>query len=49
MAKQITLGEEARQALLKGINALSNVVKETLGPRGKNIVLDKKFGSGIIC
>jgi len=45
MAKQITLGEEARQALLKGINALSNVVKETLGPRGKNIVLDKKFGS----
>ncbi|MGB3861936.1 MAG: chaperonin GroEL [Candidatus Aminicenantaceae bacterium] len=45
MAKQITLGDEARQALLKGINALSNVVKETLGPRGKNIVLDKKFGS----
>jgi len=45
MAKQITLGEEARQALLKGINTLSNVVKETLGPRGKNIVLDKKFGS----
>ena len=45
MAKQITIGEEARQALLKGINALSNVVKETLGPRGKNIVLDKKFGS----
>ncbi len=45
MAKQITLGEDARQALLKGINALSNVVKETLGPRGKNIVLDKKFGS----
>jgi len=45
MAKQITLGDEARQALLKGVNALSNVVKETLGPRGKNIVLDKKFGS----
>jgi len=45
MAKQITLGEDARQALLKGIDALSNVVKETLGPRGKNIVLDKKFGS----
>jgi len=45
MAKQITTGEEARQALLKGLNALSNVVKETLGPRGKNIVLDKKFGS----
>ena len=45
MAKKITLGEEARQALLKGVNALSNVVKETLGPRGKNVVLDKKFGS----
>lgn len=45
MAKQITLGEEARKALLKGINALSNVVKETLGPRGKNVVLEKKFGS----
>jgi len=45
MAKQITLGEDARQSLLKGINSLSNVVKETLGPRGKNIILDKKFGS----
>jgi chaperonin GroEL len=45
MAKQITLGEDARQALLRGVNILSNVVKETLGPRGKNVVLDKKFGS----
>ena len=45
MAKQITLGEEARQSLLKGVNALSNLVKETLGPRGKNVVLEKKFGS----
>ena len=45
MAKQITLGEEARQALLRGVNILSNVVKETLGPRGKNVVLDRKFGS----
>jgi chaperonin GroEL len=45
MAKQITLGEEARQALLKDINILSNTVKETLGPRGKNVILDKKFGS----
>ena len=45
MAKQITLGEDARQALLRGVNTLSNLVKETLGPRGKNIVLDKKFGS----
>ncbi|MFO7866700.1 MAG: chaperonin GroEL [Candidatus Aminicenantes bacterium] len=45
MAKQITLGAEARQSLLRGVNALSNVVKETLGPRGKNIVIEKKFGS----
>jgi chaperonin GroEL len=45
MAKQITIGDEARQALLKGVNVLSNVVKETLGPRGKNVVLEKKFGS----
>jgi len=45
MAKQITLGDEARQALLRGVNTLSNVVKETLGPRGKNIILEKKFGS----
>jgi chaperonin GroEL len=45
MAKQIVIGDEARQALLKGVNTLSNLVKETLGPRGKNVVLDKKFGS----
>jgi chaperonin GroEL len=45
MAKQIILGDEARQALLRGVNILSNVVKATLGPRGKNVILDKKFGS----
>ena len=45
MAKQIMAGDEARQALLKGVNVMSNIVKATLGPRGKNIVLDKKFGS----
>lgn len=45
MAKQITLGEDARQALLRGVNILSNLVKETLGPRGRNVILDKKFGS----
>jgi chaperonin GroEL len=45
MPKQITLGEEARQSLLKGVNILSNLVKETLGPRGKNVVLEKKFGA----
>ncbi len=45
MAKQILAGDEARQALLKGVNILSNIVRATLGPRGKNVVLDKKFGS----
>ena len=45
MAKQILLGDDARQNLLKGVNILSNLVKATLGPRGKNIVIDKKFGS----
>jgi chaperonin GroEL len=45
MAKQILSGDDARHALLKGVNTLSNVVKATLGPRGKNVVLDKKFGS----
>ncbi len=45
MAKQITVGEDARQSLLKGVNILSNLVKSTLGPRGKNVILEKKFGS----
>jgi len=45
MAKQILLGDDARQSLLKGVNILSNLVKATLGPRGKNVVIDKKFGS----
>src|SRR4030042_718356 len=45
MAKQVILGEAARQSLLRGVNILSNLVKETLGPRGKNIILDKKVGS----
>jgi len=45
MAKQIILGDEARQQLLRGVNILSNLVKSTLGPRGKNVVIDKKFGS----
>ena len=48
MAKQITLGEEARQAILKGINELADTVKATLGPRGRNVVLEKKFGSPTI-
>ena len=45
MAKEITLGEDARQAILRGIDKLANTVKATLGPRGRNIVLEKKFGS----
>ena len=48
MAKVITLGEDARQAILRGVNQLADVVKATLGPRGRNIVLDKKFGSPTI-
>ncbi len=45
MAKQLTYSEEARRALERGINKLADTVKITLGPRGRNVVLDKKFGS----
>src|ERR671914_219276 len=45
MAKQIIYGEDSRQAILRGVNALANAVKVTLGPKGRNVVLDKKFGS----
>ncbi len=48
MAKQITLGEDARQAILRGVELLADTVKATLGPRGRNIVLEKKFGSPTI-
>ncbi len=48
MAKQIQYGEEARRSLEKGINALADTVKITLGPKGRNVVLDKKFGSPLI-
>jgi len=48
MAKQITLGEDARQSILRGINQLADTVKATLGPRGRNVVLEKKFGSPTI-
>ena len=48
MAKQIVYGEEARKALEKGIDQLANTVKITLGPKGRNVVLDKKFGSPLI-
>jgi len=48
MAKQIIYGEEARRALEKGINQLADTVKITLGPKGRNVVLDKKFGAPLI-
>ena len=48
MAKQIIYGEEARHALERGINALADTVKITLGPKGRNVVLDKKFGAPLI-
>jgi chaperonin GroEL len=48
MAKQITYGEDSRQAILRGVNRLADAVKVTLGPKGRNVVLDKKFGSPVI-
>ena len=48
MAKQITYGEQSRQAILRGVNQLADAVKVTLGPRGRNVIIDKKFGSPTI-
>ncbi len=48
MAKQIIYGEQSRQAILRGVNQLADAVKVTLGPKGRNVVLDKKFGSPLI-
>ena len=48
MAKQLKYGEEARRALESGINQLANTVKITLGPKGRNVVLDKKYGAPLI-
>ncbi len=48
MAKQITYGDESRQAIGRGVEKLANAVKVTLGPKGRNVVLDKKFGSPTI-
>jgi len=45
MAKQITLGGHSRAAILRGVNKLADTVKVTLGPKGRNVVLDKKYGS----
>src|SRR5438094_9926130 len=48
MAKQITYGDESRQSILRGVNRLAEAVRVTLGPRGRNVVLDKKFGAPLI-
>ncbi len=48
MAKRITQGEESRAAILRGVNQLADAVKITLGPKGRNVVLDKKYGSPTI-
>jgi chaperonin GroEL len=48
MAKQITYGDESRQSILRGVNRLADAVRVTLGPRGRNVVLDKKFGAPLI-
>ena len=48
MAKLIKRGDEARKALEAGVNALADTVKVTLGPKGRNVVLDKKYGAPLI-
>ncbi len=48
MAKQIKYGDDARKALEAGVNTLADTVKITLGPKGRNVVLDKKFGAPLI-
>ncbi|ACV57439.1 chaperonin GroEL [Alicyclobacillus acidocaldarius] len=48
MAKEIRFGEEARRAMMRGVDALADAVKVTLGPKGRNVVLEKKFGSPLI-
>src|SRR5678816_1397296 len=48
MPKQIVYGEQSRRAILRGVNQLADAVKVTLGPKGRNVVLDKKFGAPTI-
>ena len=48
MAKDILFGEDARKALQSGVDQLSNTVKVTLGPKGRNVVIDKKYGAPLI-
>jgi chaperonin GroEL len=45
MAKEVKFGEAARQGMLAGVNILSDAVKVTLGPKGRNVILDKSFGA----
>ena len=49
MAKQLTFSEEARAAMKRGIDTMADTVGVTLGPRGRNVVLDKKFGPPQVC
>jgi chaperonin GroEL len=48
MAKNITFSLEARDALKRGVDALANAVKVTLGPKGRNVIIDKKYGAPVI-
>ena len=48
MAKQIIYSDDSRQAILRGVNQLADAVKVTLGPKGRNVVLEKKFGGPTI-
>ena len=48
MSKMIIFGDEARQAMERGVNQLADTVKVTMGPKGRNVVLDKKFGSPLV-
>ena len=47
-AKEVRFGEDARSRLVRGVNTLANAVKVTLGPKGRNVVLDKSFGAPTI-
>ena len=47
-AKQVIFGNEARAQMLEGVNVLANAVKVTLGPKGRNVVLDKSYGAPLI-
>lgn len=48
MSKQITYGDQSREAMLRGINRLANAVKVTLGPRGRHVILERPFGAPTI-